>query len=338
MTQKSIQNVHIARLDNSVVFKKLFRDPDVLNEFIKDLLGLDLQITANQIETEKKFTPPVGNVDIAYDIFVDDPKNRVIIEIQRVRYGNHYDRFFYYFLVAIIELVKSHRTYSMDRTVYTIVWLTRQVQDKTYQKSILTNTIETKTHTGEVIKVYPHKLFFLNPHYVDEKTPKGVADWMNLVVESLKHPTNPGLNYDRDIFHKAMELIAEDGLNPTERAEILDENAYEDTLQSSHRAGHAAGHAEGLEQGLEKGREEGLEKGREEGLEKGREKGLEEGQLQSLHRMLFLQLAQKFTDVPESVLAQIEQADDVKQLEAWMIQLVTAVSWQDVFVVEGSAG
>ncbi|MEM7534482.1 MAG: PD-(D/E)XK nuclease family transposase [Chloroflexota bacterium] len=324
MTQKSIQNVHIARLDNSVVFKKLFRDPDILNEFIKDLLGLDLQITAAQIETEKKFAPPVGKVDIAYDIFVDDPKNRIVIEIQRVRYGNHYDRFFYYFLIAIIEQVKSHKTYTMDRTVYTIVWLTQQVHDKTYQKSILTNTIETKTHTGEVINVYPHRLIFLNPHYADAETPKGVADWMNLVVESLKHPTNPELNYERDIFHKAMALIAEDGLNPTERAKILDENTYEDVIQSSHRAGHTAGHAIGLE------------KGREEGLEKGREEGLEEGQIQSLRRMLFLQLAQKFTDVPESVLGQIEQMDDVKQLEAWVVQLITAVSWQDVFAGEGS--
>jgi len=43
MPNKPIPKVHIARLDNSVVFKKLFRDPEVLNEFLKDLLGLDLQ-------------------------------------------------------------------------------------------------------------------------------------------------------------------------------------------------------------------------------------------------------------------------------------------------------
>ncbi|MEM7535556.1 MAG: PD-(D/E)XK nuclease family transposase [Chloroflexota bacterium] len=288
MQQKPKPNVHIARLDNSVVFKKLFRDPDVLSEFIKDLLGLDLQLTADQIETEKKFTPPVGNVDIAYDIFVDDPENRIVIEIQRVRYGNHYDRFFYYFLIAIIELVKSHKTYKMDRTVYTIVWLTRQTQDKTYQKSILTNTFVTEANTGQKINVYPHKLIFLNPHYIDDKTPKGIADWMNLVIQSLKHPTNPELNYERDIFRKATELIAEDGLNPTERAEILDENAYVDNIEEAR----------------------------------------EDGELRRQRKLMIKLLNRQFSNENEAqlkaIITRIEETDDLATLEEWYDQILDA--------------
>ncbi|MEM7537364.1 MAG: PD-(D/E)XK nuclease family transposase [Chloroflexota bacterium] len=296
-------NVHIAPLDNSVVFKKLFSDPDVLREFVKDLLGLDLQITASQIETEKKFTPPVGNVDIAYDIFVDDPKNRIIIEIQRVRYPDHYDRFFYYFLVAIIELIKSYQSYHMKRTVYTIVWLTRKVQDKKFQECILTNQFETKNTQDEIVKIYPHKLIFLNPNYVDKNTPKGVADWMNLVLESLNNPINPELNYEREIFHKATDIIADEGINPTELAEIINETVYEQYVRSN------------------------WEKGRQEGIEE----GIELGQVQLLHRLLFSQLAQKFTDIPEHILAQIEQTNNVMLLEMWLTQIASANSWQELF-------
>jgi hypothetical protein len=52
--------MQLAPLDNSVVFKKLFRDPDILTAFFKDLTGIQLSLTAANIELEKKFDPPLG--------------------------------------------------------------------------------------------------------------------------------------------------------------------------------------------------------------------------------------------------------------------------------------
>jgi len=220
----------LAPLDNEVIFKKLFRDPEILVAFVKDLIGVDLNPNTIVIEQEKKFVPPIGGVDTEMDIFVDDPEHRIVIEIQRVWYTAHYDRFFHYWLVAMVELVKGHLKYKLNRTVYVIVWLMQKVENKTYQRSIITTSLQTETEKGEVLSLYPHKLYCLNPHYADKDTPAGVADWMKLVTESISHPRQPDLNLGRAIIQKAAKAIDGDGLTPQERAHAIDKNEFEEKL------------------------------------------------------------------------------------------------------------
>ena len=71
----------IAPLNNQVVFKKLLSDEEILKAFIKDFLDIDL--TPQSIEVEKKLVPPIGGVDIEIDIFVDDPTHRVLSDFWR---------------------------------------------------------------------------------------------------------------------------------------------------------------------------------------------------------------------------------------------------------------
>ena len=71
----------LAPLNNSVVFKKLFTDPEIVTTFVEDLMGVKLEIQADNIVLEKKFYPPIGAIDITLDIFIDDPKHCLIIEI-----------------------------------------------------------------------------------------------------------------------------------------------------------------------------------------------------------------------------------------------------------------
>ena len=71
----------LAPLDNETIFKKAFTDKTVFISFVKDILGIDIEI--DKIETEKKFEPKVGYVDITMDIFAESVAHRVIIEIQR---------------------------------------------------------------------------------------------------------------------------------------------------------------------------------------------------------------------------------------------------------------
>lgn len=48
--------MQLAPLDNSVVFKKLFRAPEVLTTFFKDLTGIQLSLKPENIELEKNLT------------------------------------------------------------------------------------------------------------------------------------------------------------------------------------------------------------------------------------------------------------------------------------------
>jgi len=74
----------LASLDNETIFKHAFTDQTVFKSFVKDIVGIDIEV--DKIETEKKFEPKVGNIDFAYDIFAESKDHRVIIEIQRVDY------------------------------------------------------------------------------------------------------------------------------------------------------------------------------------------------------------------------------------------------------------
>lgn len=228
----------LAALNNQVVFKKLLSDEEILKAFIKDFLEIDIQ--PETIEVEKKFVPPIGGVDIEIDIFVNDPSNRLVIEIQRERYDYDFDRFWHYHLVSQIELAKSYKFYKLEQTVYTIVWLTRRIREKIYQRSLITTSQFSETEKGESLNLYPHKLFFLNPFYWNDNTPKGLKDWMELVTESINNPDNPHINLSRPIIQKAAQLIDDDGLTPQERVSIMDERDYENLRQRERKEGRLA--------------------------------------------------------------------------------------------------
>ena len=216
----------LARLDNSVIFKKLFTDREVLQAFVKDVTGATIDPVT--IETEKSFAPPLGAVDIKIDIFADDPAHRLIVEIQRVKYDYHYDRFLYYQNAAIMELQRSHTQYKLDKTVYTIVWLT--AKDDALPYDVITTSLRSTASDGGEVPLYPHKLFFLNPNYRSDRTPAGIRDWLELVFESLAHPNAPHLNTTRSIIRKATGLIETEGLSPLDLRLAMEEQDYEDHL------------------------------------------------------------------------------------------------------------
>jgi hypothetical protein len=91
----------LGNLDNEVIFKKAFTNELVFKSFVKDVLGIDFVM--GKIETEKKFNPKIGFVDFELDIYAESADKRVCIEIQRVEYDHHFDRFLHYFLILITE-------------------------------------------------------------------------------------------------------------------------------------------------------------------------------------------------------------------------------------------
>jgi len=252
----------LAPLDNGTIFKTAFTDKTVFKQFVKDILGIDIEV--DKIETEKKFEPKIGNIDITLDIFAESTDHRVIIEIQRIDYDYNFDRFLHYFLMAIAQLQKSSEEYSIERTVYAIVVLTApykidQKNHKPIKDEVMITSLDPRNLEDKVVKVYGHKLIFLNHCYRKENTPANYCDWLDLFYESIHNPGNYHVNLNNKGIKKAVELIEYDRLSP-EQLHLMKVDAQRKVVRK-------------LDE--EKARKEGMEKGRKEGLKEGMEKGAE---------------------------------------------------------------
>ena len=51
--------------------------------FVKDIIGVPLEI--DRVETEKEFAPPVGYVKPKFDLFAEDYRHRIVVDIQNSR-------------------------------------------------------------------------------------------------------------------------------------------------------------------------------------------------------------------------------------------------------------
>ncbi len=207
----------LAPLDNEVIFKKAFTDPLVLSGFVKDIVGVDFD--PGVIETEKSFFPKVGNVDTKYDVFAESKDHRVVVELQRVEYDYHFDRFLHYHNAAIIEMQKSHKDYIIKKTVYTFIFLiapyttTLDRKGHPIQESVLISAADPRDLHDNVVELYGHKLIFLNSFYDNSLTPENYSDWLNLISESVKNPKDYHVNSEKDSIKKAEDLIQMDNLS-----------------------------------------------------------------------------------------------------------------------------
>jgi hypothetical protein len=122
LIHKQQDSITLTRLDNEVFFKKSFTDKIVFKAFVKDIVGIEVELA--KIETEKRVQPKLGSINFKYNIFAEDIKRRIIIEIQKVEYDQNFDRFLHYHLQAITEQQWSSGDYSVEKTVYTIVVMT----------------------------------------------------------------------------------------------------------------------------------------------------------------------------------------------------------------------
>ncbi len=208
----------LAPLDNQVVFRKLFQDPDIIKVFAKDLIGMD--IDPQTIEVEKHIASPIGTVEFDVDVYVEDPKQQVVLEIHQICQDYDYNRFLYYNYATTLEIGRAQKFYKLDRTVYTIVWLTAPSDNPMFQHGIVTTGYQSTAHTGEVLPLFSHSLRLLNPHYVSKHTPKAVAEWMQLMLASMSESPQPAVESEREIFQKAVALIDEDQLTPQEREQM----------------------------------------------------------------------------------------------------------------------
>jgi PD-(D/E)XK nuclease family transposase len=220
--------MQLGRLDNEVIFKKAFTNKVVFKAFVKDVLGIDIEV--DKIETEKKFEPKIGYIDFELDIYAESIDKRVCIEIQRVEFDHHFDRFLNYFLMLIAEQQKTSREYGIEQTVYMIVVLTskytiNEKSGKAVKDEFLLIDFNPRTIRGEVRDLYGHQFVCLNPNHPDPDTPQKIRDWLDLIYQSMHNPQRPVLNTENAGIKKAAELITFENLTPEERTESKNKEA-----------------------------------------------------------------------------------------------------------------
>jgi hypothetical protein len=229
----------LANLDNEVIFKKAFTDKTVFKAFVRDILGIEVEV--DKIETEKKFEPKIGYVDFELDIFAESVDKRICIEIQRVEYDHHFDRFLHYFLMLIAEQQKNSKEYDIERIVYVIVVLTApykisEKNGKPILDEVLLLNLNPQTLQGEIRELYGHQFVCLNPNHPNEETPKQIRDWLDLIYQSIHSPERPVLNTDNEGIKKAVELISFENLTEEERTNAKNKEAAKIVLTKERMA------------------------------------------------------------------------------------------------------
>jgi hypothetical protein len=267
----------LARLDSEIIFKKAFTDKFVFTHFVKDIIGIDVEV--DKIETEKQFENKVANINFKLDIFAETTDKRIVIEIQRVEYDHNFDRFLHYFFSTIVEQQKKSANYGIEQIVYLIVMLTEPytITDKTGQvvrDEVLLLEINPRNLVNKYVALYGHQLYFLNPNYRDTNTPPQIRDWLNLVYQSIHHSQNPTLNTQNQGVMRAADLITYEKLSPEEVEASKNAELAREKREIERNLSKEEGIKEGIEIGVKEGIEIGVEKTQKEAVIKGLQKGL----------------------------------------------------------------
>ena len=238
----------LTALDNEVIFKKAFTDKEVFVGFIKDLLGLDIEVET--IETEKAFLPKVGNIAFKYDVFAETIDKRIIIEIQKVDYDHNFDRFLHYHLQGITQQQQTSKDYTIPQTVYTIIFFTAPYtisakNGQPIQDEFLLSSVNPRNIKGFEREIYGHQLIFLNPNYRNAETPPNIKDWLDLIYESIHNPAHPKINLSNAAIKKVSELINYDEMTSAEITASKIEESKKVTLSIYEEKGRVEGKIEG---------------------------------------------------------------------------------------------
>ena len=212
----------VAPLRYDMIFKKAFSQPEMFTALVNDLLGIQLEI--DEVENDKVFA--VGKVATRFDLFAEDKKNRIIIEVQHAHYSDTYERFVYYQCNAMVETIASSNNYSFPVTIITLVFFTGK-KAPSPDSGILVHDFEPRDMvTGKVIEgVYPRKhqlIFIFTNSLKKKKTPANYLEWMQAINDSLDKEVNEE-DYTNPHIHRLFEVIEKDKISPEEYASMKEE-------------------------------------------------------------------------------------------------------------------
>lgn len=201
-----------------VIFKKAFSDPEIFKALVRDFFNIDLQI--DQIETDKVCDPPIGHMAAKFDLYAEDKNNRIIVNIQQVRFPDLYHRFLHHHCTALLnQLMHSKEDYPPLK-VFTLAILT---SDDRHQTDISVIDFDPKTLQGEPLGEMTHKILYVCPKYLNKThTPKAYQEWMAAIEDSLDEQVDES-QYTHPQIQEVFKRIDKDQVTPQERAKMLDE-------------------------------------------------------------------------------------------------------------------
>ena len=239
--------IEVIPLKYGPMFKRVFSQPKVFNQFAKDILNIELNV--NEVHTEYEYPEPIGFVRSKYDLFAEDIEQRIIVEILHIKEEDFFDRFLYYHLISLVEQVRSFEEYGFERTVYTIVVLTSVPRDGSVNFSCAISDMDPIDERGNKIRIYPHRLVFLSPRQVNEQTPPTIRKWLEFIADSLDGTVEES-HYDDRLFQQMIEEIRKQTIDPALLAEIKDEAAWEKAKTRFTKEGWEEGREEGQKNGI----------------------------------------------------------------------------------------
>lgn len=207
---------HVVPLRYGVMFKKAFNDVDIFNSFVSDILGIEFH--CEKIETEKEFDTLLGSIKPRFDLYAEDKKNRIIVDIQHRRDTDHYDRFLHYHCAALLEQIKSATDYHPQLAVYTIVVLTSG--DK-HKSPISIIDFDPKTLQGQSLGEIPHKIIYLCPKYLNDSVPEIYHEWLQVIDDSLDELIDESLYHNAKI-QTIIQRIEKETITPEERYWLIE--------------------------------------------------------------------------------------------------------------------
>jgi predicted transposase/invertase (TIGR01784 family) len=175
-----------------------------------------------------------------FDLYAQDVKQRVIVDIQHRQHEDYYDRFLHYHCMAILEQIKNSKDYHPKAKVFTIVVLTSN--DK-HGKDVLTIDFDPKDLQGNGINEIGHKVIYLCPAFVNENTPLEYREWLNAINDTLDGHVNE-MDYENPSIREIFNLIEQDSITPEERYDLFEESHRQEEMQSSEKVGILRGKKE----------------------------------------------------------------------------------------------
>ena len=218
-------------------FKKAFRKPHIYSAFVRDIL--DIEFEAKEVFEEYAFHPPVGRVNIRYDLFAEDPARRVVVEMQHIRDDETLDRFLYYHLIGQVEQVQGSDTYRFQRRVYTVVVLTRLPTKEELKFDVGVLSSKLSTLDGKELKDFGHRLVFVNARASKGGMPEGVRKWMELIEDSLDEEMDE-TRYGDPVMREVIEEIEREKASEDERFKLKEEAVWENAKREVGQAAEQA--------------------------------------------------------------------------------------------------
>ena len=278
---------------NDLVAKKIFSNPEITCQFIRDMLDLPAKnvtiLEGSNIHVLPSLPYSAQDFYTSIDVLAElDNGTQVIIEIQ-VHHQNFFiNRLWAYLCSQVnqnLEKIRqregdTHQSYKHIAPVYAIAI----VDSNYFQDDLAFHSFSMREDmTGEVLTITNNgqenhlvKMAFLELKKYRETSKDSIRKpWLEFFGNK------PFTQEPERAISQADQLLDYKSWSEEDRKMFSEQRRREEQALLAHDYALETARAEGVEQGIEKGLEQGLERGRaegiEQGLERGRAEGIEEG-------------------------------------------------------------